>query len=113
MVVPGLERHLELVAAAARQRREAEERAASAFRQNPQLRSGATVARPFRLAGQALLDAKAAERQAAALEGALGRRMQDCTFRPQTNQQRRAAVLQRMLAQPGLDDSQLADPQQL
>jgi hypothetical protein len=66
---------------------------------------------PTRSAASLLLawvQAKAAERQAALLQSSLSSRLRDCTFRPQTNHQRRQEQLQRLLAQPSLGDSELA-----
>ena len=56
----------------------------------------------------AWVQAKAAERQAALLQSSLSSRLRDCTFRPQTNHERRQEQLQRLLAQPSLGDSELA-----
>lgn len=98
MVVRGLGRHLELRQLAERQRAEAEERAARVFHARPRAQQGATVPQPFQLAGHALLEVKAAERQAARLQSDLAERMQQCTFRPQTNAQRRQQELARLLA---------------
>jgi hypothetical protein len=56
----------------------------------------------------AWVQAKAAERQAALLQSSLSSRLRDCTFRPQTNHQRRQEQLQRLLPQPSLSDSELA-----
>lgn len=108
MVVRGLERHLELRALAERQRVEAEERAAKVFLANPRGQQGATVPRPFQLAGNALLEAKAAQRTAQRLESTLSERAQQYTFRPQTNHARRQAELRRLLAQPVLADGEVA-----
>lgn len=109
MVVRGLDRHLELKQLAERQRAEAEERAARVFHERPRAQQGATVPRPFQLAGHALLEAKAAERQAARLDAELCRRMQACTFQPQTNHARRRAELARLLAAgPSPQGSELA-----
>jgi hypothetical protein len=46
------------------------------------------------------LQAKAAERQAALLGSALDQQAKTCTFRPQTNHQRRQEQLRRLLAEP-------------
>lgn len=57
VVVPGLDRVLELRALKARQRREADARAAKVFLRHPRSprsRGGATVPKPFALAGEAL-----------------------------------------------------------
>lgn len=56
MVVRGLDRVLELKQLAERQRAEAAERAARVFHANPQPKQGATVPKPFQLAGHALLE---------------------------------------------------------
>lgn len=56
MVVRGLDRVLELKQLAERQRVEAAERAARVFHANPRAKQGATVPRPFQLAGHALLE---------------------------------------------------------
>lgn len=103
VVVPGLERFMELKALAERQRREAEERAAKVFHQNPAggaLAEGrlATVPRPFKLEGQAALDARAMQRQAAALQAAAAERLEQCPFKPRTNVQTRQKALNRILA---------------
>lgn len=55
-MVRGLERVLELKQLAERQKAEAQERAAKVFGQNPRAKQGATVPRPFQLAGHALLE---------------------------------------------------------
>ena len=57
--------------------------------------------------------AKAAQKQVALLESTLSERLQACTFRPQTNHQRRQQQLQRILAQPSLTDSELAGAYQV
>lgn len=44
----------------------------------------------------------------ALLESTLSERMQACTFRPQTNHQRRREELRRLLAAPSYQDSELA-----
>ncbi|EFN55803.1 hypothetical protein CHLNCDRAFT_52023 [Chlorella variabilis] len=100
VVVRGLERYLELKQLAERQKVEAEERAAKVFLTNPCGKQGTTVPQPFQLAGHALLEAKAAEKQAALLESTLCDHMRDCTFQPHTNTQRRQEQLQRILGQP-------------
>lgn len=56
------------------------------------------------------LQAKAAQKQAAALQSALTERMQACTFRPQTNQARRREQLARLLGEG--EDADLAAPLQ-
>jgi len=58
VVVRGLERVLELKQLAERQKAEAQERAAKVFGQNPRAKQGATVPRPFQLAGHALLEVR-------------------------------------------------------
>ncbi|KAI7837508.1 hypothetical protein COHA_008644 [Chlorella ohadii] len=99
VVVRGLDRHLELRQLAERQRVEAEARAARVFHANPRAKQGATVPQPFQLRGHALLEAKAAQKQAAALQNALSERMQACTFRPQTNHARRQEQLAQLLGE--------------
>lgn len=108
VVVRGLERTLELKQLAERQRAAAEERAVRVFNLNPRANQGATVPKPFQLAGHALLEAKAAEKQTARLESALAERARECPFRPQTNHQRRQEQLQRLLAQPSPEGSDVA-----
>lgn len=98
MLVRGLDRYLELKQLAERQRAEADERAAKVFHERPRAKQGATVPQPFQLAGHALLEAKAAERQAARLDSELCQRLQACTFQPQTNHARRREELARLLA---------------
>eukprot|EP00887_Chlorella_sp_A99_P007842 scaffold20.g7842.t1 len=109
VVVPGLNRFLELKQLAERQRTEQEERAARVFNASPAggaLAQGhrVTVPRPFRLAGQALLEAKAQQKQAQLLQDVQAERLRDCTFQPQTNTGQRRATLDRLLAQPSYSE---------
>ncbi|PRW56897.1 hypothetical protein C2E21_4317 [Chlorella sorokiniana] len=110
VLVRGLDRHLELRQLADRRRAEADARAARVFHANPRTKQGATVPQPFQLRGHALLEAKAAQKQAAALQSALGERMQACTFKPQTNHARRREQLARLLGEG--EDADLAAPLQ-
>ena len=104
VVVPGLERFLELKQLADEQKRAQEERAARVFNQNPAggaLAQGrrATVPKPFKLAGQAALEAKAQQRQAELMQDVLAARLEACTFAPRTGVARRQQLLDRILKQ--------------
>ncbi|KAL4451782.1 hypothetical protein ABPG75_007444 [Micractinium tetrahymenae] len=112
VMVRGLDRVLELKQLAERQKAEAAERAARVFNANPRAKQGATVPKPFQLAGHALLEAKAADKQAARLESMMVERARDCPFRPQTNHQRRQEQLGRILAQPSYSEAELMGLQQ-
>lgn len=66
VVVHGLDRVLELKQLAERQRAEAAKRAARVFHANPRPKQGATVPRPFQLAGHALLEVRGGRGEALA-----------------------------------------------
>ncbi|KAK9851532.1 hypothetical protein WJX84_008453 [Apatococcus fuscideae] len=98
IVIPGLDRHLELQDLAKRQAQDLQQRQAKAFKLNPQPGPFlATVPAPFRFKADDA-SGKTEARRAKLRETLMAAAMKECTFRPRTNESANKALISQILA---------------